>query len=175
MLCLFPMIRFGRWRGQKFWLGEGGKMEKFCDVSLVTFFGDVIMMTSLKWRHNWFFWSSILSWLVWKNTIWPSHTTSDHQNQRKEGNFWKFVTKIMHFRHISAKIQPKIWNLFIISSYQCEATSIRGGPSPLSPLPSYVLGLRLGTHLFIKVPYLHQQTAKEPLRSSSQIPLLLTV
>jgi len=29
-------------------------VPKSCDVSLVTFFGDVIMMTSLKWRQNWF-------------------------------------------------------------------------------------------------------------------------
>jgi len=33
----------------------GPKMEKFCDVILMTFFGDVMAMTSLKWRHNWFF------------------------------------------------------------------------------------------------------------------------
>jgi len=30
-------------------------MEKFCDVILVTFFGNVIRMASLKWCHNWFF------------------------------------------------------------------------------------------------------------------------
>jgi len=30
-------------------------MEKFCDVNLVTFFGDIMTMTPLKWRHNWFF------------------------------------------------------------------------------------------------------------------------
>jgi len=29
-------------------------MEKSSDVSLVTFLGDEITMTSLKWRHNWF-------------------------------------------------------------------------------------------------------------------------
>jgi len=33
---------------------------EFCDV-MVKFFGDVMMMTSLKWRHNWSFWSSISS------------------------------------------------------------------------------------------------------------------
>jgi len=26
--------------------------KKFCDVILVTFLGDVMVMTSLKWRHN---------------------------------------------------------------------------------------------------------------------------
>jgi len=30
-------------------------MEKFCDANLVKFFGDKIMMTSLKRGHNWFF------------------------------------------------------------------------------------------------------------------------
>jgi len=27
-------------------------MEKFCEVILMTFFGDIMVMTSLKWRHN---------------------------------------------------------------------------------------------------------------------------
>jgi len=30
----------------------GPKMEKFCDVMLVTFFGDVMAITSLKKSHN---------------------------------------------------------------------------------------------------------------------------
>jgi len=33
----------------------GAKTEKFCDVILVTFFGDVMKITSLTWRYNWFF------------------------------------------------------------------------------------------------------------------------
>jgi len=33
-------------------LEEGPKIEKFCDVILATFFGDVMAITSLKWRHN---------------------------------------------------------------------------------------------------------------------------
>jgi len=45
-------------------------MEKFCDVILVTFFGDVIVMTSLKcskvrFRHNQLY-----------------HATSDHQYRK---------------------------------------------------------------------------------------------
>jgi len=32
--------------------GERIKLEKIYDVILVTFFGDVMVMTSLKWRHN---------------------------------------------------------------------------------------------------------------------------
>jgi len=39
----------------------------------------------------------------------------------------------MHFRHISAKIQPKILNVFIIISYKCEATFWLGGPGPSGP------------------------------------------
>jgi len=52
-----------------------------------------------------------------QNKIWPHHVTSGHQNRRLRGagggkppalgDFWKFVTKIMHFRHISAKFQAK--------------------------------------------------------------------
>jgi len=33
---------------------EGPNMEKFCDISLVTFFDDVITTTSLKRRYNFF-------------------------------------------------------------------------------------------------------------------------
>jgi len=36
------------------WEGEA-KTEKFCDAILVTFFGDVMAIRSLKRRHNWFF------------------------------------------------------------------------------------------------------------------------
>jgi len=45
----------------------------------------------------------------------------------------------MHFRHISIKIQSKILNLFIIGSYQCEATFRLRGGGPLGPLPGYTL------------------------------------
>jgi len=30
---------------------EGPKLKKNCDVILMTFFGDVMVMASLKWRH----------------------------------------------------------------------------------------------------------------------------
>jgi len=30
------------------WGGDNDKMENFCDIILVTFFGDVMMITSLK-------------------------------------------------------------------------------------------------------------------------------
>jgi len=49
-----------------------------------------------------------------KNIIWPNHATLGHQNRKLRGtgsgeppvygDFWKFVTKILHFKHISAKI-----------------------------------------------------------------------
>jgi len=53
-----------------------------------------------------------------KNTIWPNHVASGGQQNRKLrlagggealalGDFCKFVTKIMHFRHISAKLHPQ--------------------------------------------------------------------
>jgi len=60
--------------------GEGPKMEK----NLWRNFGDIITMTSLKLRYNWFL-SLIYSWSVWKNTIWPCHATSVHQNRRLRG------------------------------------------------------------------------------------------
>jgi len=44
-------------------LGAGLKMENFCDV---------ILMTSPKWRHNWYFWT----------TNWPNHATSDHRDAK---------------------------------------------------------------------------------------------
>jgi len=51
------------------------------------------------------------------------------------GDFWKFDTKIMHFRLSQLKFSLKIWNLFIISSWQCEATFGLGkvwAPCPLA-------------------------------------------
>jgi len=44
------------------WGGEAN-WKKFCDVILVTFFGDVVVMTSLKRRHNYIFevWFVIIS------------------------------------------------------------------------------------------------------------------
>jgi len=31
---------------------EGPKLKNFCDVILVTFLDDVMVITSRKWRHN---------------------------------------------------------------------------------------------------------------------------
>jgi len=45
---------------------ERPKIEKSCDLSLVTFIGDVITMTSLKWRNNWFFKVWFSSQAVWE-------------------------------------------------------------------------------------------------------------
>jgi len=35
-----------------FWIHDMMEMEIFCDIILVTNFGDVIMMTSPKWRRS---------------------------------------------------------------------------------------------------------------------------
>jgi len=43
----------------------------------VTFFSNVLVMTSLKWQH-YYFWSSSSSYSAWKTTIWPNHGTSGH-------------------------------------------------------------------------------------------------
>jgi len=57
---LWGKVSLDYWRSRIFgW--KGPKMEKSCDVSFVTCFGDAKTMTSLKWRHIWFFISSILS------------------------------------------------------------------------------------------------------------------
>jgi len=42
------------WRSQKFWLG-GLKLKKILDIILVTFFSDVMLMTSLKWCRKYIF------------------------------------------------------------------------------------------------------------------------
>jgi len=115
----------------------GAQNGKFCDVIMVTFFGDIMTMTSLKWRHKWFFEVRFRHNPLEKNKIWPHHKTLSHQNWRYRGtgngespalgDFWRFVTKIMYFRHISAK-KPKTWNNI----------SIGGRPGPLT-LPGYAL------------------------------------
>jgi len=59
----------------------------------------------------------------------------------------------MHFRHISAKIQPKILHLFIILSYQCATFRLEGplGPPLATPLLlGYVHLGRLITMIFLK-------------------------
>jgi len=46
-------VTLPHWRSQKFCLGSP-KWKNFVTF-LMTFFGDIMAMTSLKWRHNWFF------------------------------------------------------------------------------------------------------------------------
>jgi len=79
----------------------------------MTFFSDVMMMASLKWRHNWFF---KFDFFIISLKI---HKLAKSRNFKYQywrlngagvgalGNFLKFVTKTMHFRHVSANIQPK--------------------------------------------------------------------
>jgi len=58
--CIIESTFVSWFTWHKFWLGrrQNGKIL-WCYFSDV--FGAVIVMTPLKWRHNWFFWSSILS------------------------------------------------------------------------------------------------------------------
>jgi len=88
-------------------------MEKFCGAILVPFFGNVITITSLKWRHTWLFkiwicnnqlektqFGQITQLQVPKSKIkWPWGRRSP-----SAGKFLKIYYKVMHFRHISAKI-----------------------------------------------------------------------
>jgi len=76
-------------------------MENFCDVILVTYFDDGIVMMSLKSRHNWLF----------CHNEFEKPTQIQISNIEGYGDFWKFVTKTMHFRHILSKIQPKYLKL----------------------------------------------------------------
>jgi len=57
----------------------------------------------------------------------------------------------MHFWHISAKIQPKIWNLFMFSSHQCEATFDWGGRFSWS-----LLGYTVAHHLRLTFTHQHK-------------------
>jgi len=47
--CVFN-VHSGHWRSQKFWLG-GAQIGKI----LWRYFGDVMVVTSLKWRHIYIF------------------------------------------------------------------------------------------------------------------------
>jgi len=101
------------WRSQKFRLGGVQIRKNFCDVILVTFLRDVMVMTSRKRRHNYILMFDLFI-ISFKN-----HHLAKSQNfkspilkikRRWDRNapalcdFRKFVTKIVHFRHISAKI-----------------------------------------------------------------------
>jgi len=96
------------WRSQKFWL-RGAQIGKI----FVTIFWGRFLVTSLKWRHNYNLKFDFVI-ISFKTTLWPNHGTSSHQYWRLRGagdrkppalgDFWKFVTKIVHFKHILAKI-----------------------------------------------------------------------
>jgi len=56
------------WRSQKF--ERESNWKNYCNVTLVRFFGDAVVMTSLKWRHNYgIFWSFDFVIFSFKNTI----------------------------------------------------------------------------------------------------------
>jgi len=123
---------------------------------MVMFFNDETTMTSLKWRHNWFFKVRFCHNLV------KNHTTSGHLKRRLRdaggeehpapglGNFWKFISKIMHFRHISVKTQPK--NLKLVY-YQFLAVrgNIRLGETPQGP--PWLLPWAESGYLYRYVPF----------------------
>jgi len=72
------------WRSQKFWLGGGGIKKKIFNGV----FGKVVKVAPLKGGKS---------------------KIKGRRGRRAPalGDFWRFVTKVMYFRHISAKIQPK--------------------------------------------------------------------
>jgi len=87
-LKTIKLLTQDHWRSQKFWLG-GAQIRKFwlggaqirkkpCDVILVAFFGDIMVITSLKWRHNYILKFDFVI-IGLKTTIWPNHGTSGHQ------------------------------------------------------------------------------------------------
>jgi len=63
---------------------EGAQIGKKCDVILETFFGDVTVMTSLKWRLNNFLNFEFIK-SAGKTTIWSNHGASGYQNWRFKG------------------------------------------------------------------------------------------
>jgi len=108
-------------------LGHGLTVGSLCNISalpsgpkwkkLVTSFGWRNGDDVTKWRHNSFFGVRFRHNQLKKTTVWSNHVTLGQQYWRLRGagsgnppvlgDSWKFVTKIMHFRHVSAKIQPK--------------------------------------------------------------------
>jgi len=124
--------------------------QKLYTTNFVTFFGDKIMMTSLKWSRNLFFivqfchnqfetpqFSQIMQLQAFIN---EGKGGSGSGEPPTLGNFWRFVTKIMHFRHISAKIQPKNLNLVYYQFLAVRGNILIGkGPD--------LLGSPLATHL----------------------------
>jgi len=97
-----------------------------------------MMMMLLKWRHTDFFEVWFPHNLLKIHNL-AKHVTLGHQNWMKVkgaggreptalGNFWKFVTKTMHFRHNLNKIQLKICNNISIGV---------GMGGPLSPPPPW--------------------------------------
>jgi len=84
------------------------------------YFGYVMTITPLKWRHTHFFKLDffIISLKIQnlaksRNFRLPVLKVMGHWGREPQvlGDFWKFVTETMHFRYNSAQIHPKkIWN-----------------------------------------------------------------
>jgi len=99
--CLFSLVQL------EILIGGGGKWKIFGTLFWWCF------SVMYLWLRNW---NDVINdfYKVWfchiqfeKRQFWPKHTTSGHQYRKLRRLFWKFVAKIRHFRHISAKIQPK--------------------------------------------------------------------
>jgi len=89
----------------------------FADV-----FGNVIIMTTLKWRQTDIFMFNFVI-ISLKHTIWSNHATSDHKHRRLKGaGEWRRPQRLRFLKickkcilDVSGlKISLKIWNLFII-------------------------------------------------------------
>jgi len=93
---------------------EGPKIESFCDDILVTFLSDVVVMMSLKWRHN-----SVAQERFFKRAGGSKYLTLV--------SFWQKITKHLH--------QPKMFNgsmllaHFLVIEYQWGLWGRR--PQPL--------------------------------------------
>jgi len=100
--AFFKLLTQDHWRSQKVWLRGAQIGKKFCDVILVLFFGDVMVMTSLKWRHHYILKFNFVI-ISFKN-----HHLAKSRNfrspilevMRRWGRkdpsawrFWKFITK----------------------------------------------------------------------------------
>jgi len=116
-------------------------------------FGDVIIIMPLKWWHNWFF------KVRFRHNQLKRHNLAKSRNFRWPTSkfraaggaepptivrFWRFVTKVMHFRHILAKVQTK--NLNPVNYYYFlkvrDNSSIGGGGGLLSPSRAKLLSLK---------------------------------
>jgi len=75
-------------------------MEKFYDVSLVTYFGDVIMMTPMNNVITNFFKLDFVIFCL-KNHNWPIYATLGHQNRRLRGAWSEEPPALGYFTNLN--------------------------------------------------------------------------